>query len=233
MVTKVFIVEDDKEMAATEARYLEIAGMASETFHDLASFREALVKGNPDVIILNPALPDGDGFLFLKRFREKNDTPVIITSDRNIESDRIMGFELGCDDFLVSPFSLKELVLRIGAILRRMDSTKREGSVVSYKSGNELMILDSSSHRMSLEGGRIDLTSAEWRILYFLCVNCNSIISRQQIMERCFEYTSESYDRVVDTHIKNIRAKMGRSGKNWIETIRGYGYRFTGSVVHG
>ena len=94
--------------------------------------------------------------------------------------------------------------------------------------GNETLSLDFSGHRMFLGSRQIELTGAEWRVMKLLCENCTSVLSRAQIIDECFDYSSESYDRIVDTHIKNIRAKLGATGTGWIETVRGYGYRFMG-----
>lgn len=235
-MSKIFIVEEDRAAAAAEMRYLALSGIDAEVFHELGTLREELKKKPADLIVMNPLLPDGDGYQFLKRLREKYSLPVIITSASGQESDRVLGFELGCDDYLVKPFSMKELVLRILAILRRTEHRNDPLSCavfqISTPSGNETLTVNSTSHKIQLDDEMIDLTAAEWRVLSMLCQSPGNIYSRITIMEKCFEYSSESYDRIVDTHVKNIRSKLGANGMAWIETVRGYGYRFSGVQIN-
>lgn len=234
-MSKIYVAEENKEVSEPECRYLALSGMEVEPFYELGALRDGFGKVRPDLIIMNPIFSDGDGYSFLKSIREKYLTPVIITSETNSESDRVLAFELGCDDYLVKPFSMKELVLRINAILRRVELRNEALSSYVYEADfadkHESLIVNISSHRIQVNGVKIELTAAEWRVLSFLCSNAGSIVSRVKIMEKCFEYSPESYERIVDTHIKNIRAKIGESGMEWIETIRGYGYRFTGVPV--
>ena len=143
------------------------------------------------------------------------------------ESDRILGFELGADDYITKPFSPKELMLRIQALFRRIDeSSGTRQSVATYKEGSNTMVIDDDEHVLMINGNPVSLTAAEWRIVFYLASNAPNLITRAQILEECFDYSFESYERVVDTHIKNIRAKL-RPG-SWIDTVRGYGYRFAG-----
>ena len=121
-------------------------------------------------------------------------------------------------------------MLRVAALFRRVDSSSSEKSdIVTFSDDNHELIIDSLQHQLTIDGEEIILTAAEWRIVSYLSANAGVLITRSQILEECFDYSFESYERVVDTHIKNIRAKL-KSG-NWIETVRGYGYRFTGKKV--
>ena len=169
-----------------------------------------------------------DGFMTIRRLREKSDMPVVVLAEHSDESDRIMAFELGCDDIISSPFSYKEIVLRLKARLKRRDGGLHEARHV-FRNGDRELVVDTSSHKVIVDGGEVDLTASEWRIFSMLVANCNSVVSRSQIISACFGYASESYDRVVDTHIKNIRSKLGDDGRLWIGTARGYGYCFTAS----
>ena len=180
------------------------------------------------LLIQDVMLPDGDGFSFVKEMKEKTPhLPVIFLTARVEESDRILGFELGADDYITKPFSPKELVLRIQALFRRLDESSSDNSnVYTYKDDENTMIIDDNEHVLSINGAPIALTAAEWRIVFYLASNAPNLITRSQILEECFDYSFESYERVVDTHIKNIRAKL-RPG-TWIDTVRGYGYRFSG-----
>ena len=194
----------------------------------LAEARTAFAEKVPDLLIQDVMLPDGDGFGFVKEVRaEHSRLPIIFLTARVDESDRILGFELGCDDYISKPFSPKELVLRVQALLRRVDEMSPERSVVmKYQSGDSILVMDEDEHKLLIDDEPVTLTAAEWRIVAYLASNSPNLISRSQILSECFDYSFESYERVVDTHIKNIRAKLNK--ESWIETVRGYGYRFAG-----
>ena len=171
---------------------------------------------------------NGDGFAFVKDIKTKTPRlPVIFLTARVDESDRILGFELGADDYITKPFSPKELVLRIQALFRRIDEgAETSKNQYKYFDGENTLLIDEDIHEIEVNGQKINLTAAEWRIVLYLVTNAPNLITRAQILEECFDYSFESYERVVDTHIKNIRTKL-RPG-NWIDTVRGYGYRFSG-----
>ncbi len=229
----IYIVEDHDVIREGVRQYLELSGFKVQTFADLKSARDAFAKLVPDLLIQDVMLPDGDGFAFVKQLRQSVDCPVIFMTARIAESDRILGFELGADDYITKPFSPKELVLRVQALLRRIDSnTVKAPVVVHWTAGNGTLEFDEGEHRMTVDGNPVVMTAAEWRILEYLIHNAGLLITRAQILEECFEYSFESYERIVDTHIKNIRAKMG-ADYPWIETVRGYGYRFIGKAQEG
>ncbi len=223
---RVFLTAFDNKESEV-ARYLELNEFETCTFSTFNAFKNAVDNDAPDLVIIDEVFDNHSGYKLLKELKASSSIPVIFLGRSSSESDRILSFELGADDYLIIPFSQKELVLRIKAILRRTDNQLREElPSVSFSLGSDKLEVDLGSHRLSLNGNKILLTSAEWRILTLLCLNAGAIVSRRQIMEKCFDYASESYDRVVDTHIKNIRFKLGPNGKEWVETIRGYGYRF-------
>lgn len=226
----IYIVEDHEVIREGVRQYLELSGYKVQTFADLHTAREAFARIVPDLLLQDVMLPDGDGFAFVKQLRQSCDCPVIFMTARIAESDRILGFELGADDYITKPFSPKELVLRVQALFRRIDAvtTKVETAAKwSVGNGKVVMEFDEQEHRLAVDGEVVILTAAEWRILAYLIHNANILITRAQILEQCFDYSFESYERIVDTHIKNIRAKLG-SDNPWIETVRGYGYRFIG-----
>lgn len=224
----IYIVEDHEVIREGVRQYLELSGYKVQTFADLRTARDAFARIVPDLLIQDVMLPDGDGFAFVKQLRQSCDCPVIFMTARIAESDRILGFELGADDYITKPFSPKELVLRVQALFRRIDAvTTKVETAVTWSAGDDIMDFDEQEHRLTVNGDIIVLTAAEWRILAYLIHNASILITRNQILEQCFDYSFESYERIVDTHIKNIRAKLG-SNMAWIETIRGYGYRFIG-----
>ena len=222
---QILLVEDDEAMADSLIFALEAEQF---TVRHAATLEEAEqgCKG-VDLIILDVSLPDGCGFDFCKRLRQRENCPVIFLTARVDESDRILGFELGADDYITKPFSLKELVLRMEALFRRIDEHgEAKKNQYRYVDGDNTILIDEDIHEIEGNGEKINLTAAEWRIVLYLVTNAPNLITRAQILEECFDYSFESYERVVDTHIKNIRTKL-RPG-NWIDTVRGYGYRFSG-----
>ena len=225
----VYIVEDHDVIRNGVVQYLAVSGYEAEGQKNLEEVRAAFESRVPDLLIQDVMLPDGDGFSFVKEIKQKYPhLPVIFLTARTEESDRILGFELGADDYISKPFSPKELVLRIQALFRRLDESDSNGKerVFTYNDEYNVMVIDDNEHVISINGNPVSLTAAEWRIVFFLSSNAPNLITRAQILEECFDYSFESYERVVDTHIKNIRAKL-KPG-SWIDTVRGYGYRFSG-----
>lgn len=228
----IYIVEDHQVIREGVRRYLELAGYKVLSFGNLASVREAFRITKADLLIQDVMLPDGDGFEFVKELRNNIDIPVIFMTARIAEEDRLHGFELGADDYISKPFSPKELVMRVQAIFRRIDGGREsvdKGHKYTFKAEKGILCYDEIEHKVTIDGNVMALTAAEWRILGLLIDNSSRILPRSEILKKCFDYTSESYERIVDTHIKNLRAKLGPYP--WIETVRGYGYRFIGYPV--
>ena len=224
----IYIVEDHDVIRNGVLQYMSLSGYDAKGFANIEEAKEAFSKAVPDLLVQDVMLPDGDGFSFVKEMKAKYpDLPVIFLTARVDESDRILGFELGADDYITKPFSPKELMLRIQALFRRIDeSSGARQSVATYKEGSNTMVIDDDEHVLMINGNPVSLTAAEWRIVFYLASNSPNLITRSQILEECFDYSFESYERVVDTHIKNIRAKLKPGA--WIDTVRGYGYRFSG-----
>ena len=224
----IYVVEDHEVIRNGVVQYLTLSGYESEGFKCIADASAGFAHRVPDLLIQDVMLPDGDGFAFVKDIKTKTPRlPVIFLTARVDESDRILGFELGADDYITKPFSPKELVLRIQALFRRIDEgAETSKNQYKYFDGENTLLIDEDIHEIEVNGQKINLTAAEWRIVLYLVTNAPNLITRAQILEECFDYSFESYERLVDTHIKNIRTKL-RPG-NWIDTVRGYGYRFSG-----
>ena len=224
----IYVVEDHEVIRNGVVQYLTLSGYESEGFKCIADATAGFAHRVPDLLIQDVMLPDGDGFAFVKDIKTKTPRlPVIFLTARVDESDRILGFELGADDYITKPFTPKELVLRIQALFRRIDEgAETSKNQYKYFDGENTLLIDEDIHEIEVNGQKINLTAAEWRIVLYLVTNAPNLITRAQILEECFDYSFESYERVVDTHIKNIRTKL-RPG-NWIDTVRGYGYRFSG-----
>ena len=227
-MSRIFIADSDQKFVSLSSSYLTLSGYTVSEFSDLSSLKDTLRSFFPDLLLIARSFSDGDGLMFLKQIRAKNPMPIIVIGQDGSESERILAFELGCDDYVVKPLSFKELSLRINAHLRRMVKSEIRQGVVSWVLGKETLSLDIASHEVFLNSKPIKVTGAEWRIIKVLSANYGNVISRTQLIDECFEYNRESYDRIIDTHIKNIRSKLGHTGLSWIETVRGYGYRFTG-----
>ncbi len=182
------------------------------------------IKDDDYLIILDLMLPGLNGEEIIKIIK---DIPIIVISAKISVEDKVNVLLDGANDYITKPFSPKELVLRIQALFRRIDEGAEESkNQYKYFDGENTLMIDEDIHEIEVNGQKINLTAAEWRIVLYLVTNAPNLITRAQILEECFDYSFESYERVVDTHIKNIRTKL-RPG-NWIDTVRGYGYRFSG-----
>ena len=200
-------------------------------FLSLSELMRNVQKTPPDVIVMELDFHDGDGLASFRRMHTSSSSSIIVASGRSSESDRIMSFEFGCDDYVIKPYSMKELTLRIIAILKRRNTKGYSFRKAVFRVRQAELAIDWDSHLIDFDGRRIALTASEWKILTYLAENAGYLISRQQLLSQCFPESMESSDRIIDTHIKNIRSKLGPAGTDWIETIRGYGYRFLGTAV--
>lgn len=231
-MARIFLVEDNESIREAVAGYLRLDDHEVMEFEGASGVLEALERREPDLLVLDVMLPDGNGFALARRIRARSRAPFVFLTARESESDRITGFELGADDYVVKPFSPKELVLRIEAVLRRAGTAARgAGGPSSWRLEGSVLRVDPAGHRAELDGREVALTGAEWEILSYLGAHAGAVMSREKILGECLGYASEGSERTVDTHVKNLRGKLG--ALDWIRTVRGYGYRFSGEPVHG
>ncbi len=223
----IFVVEDNENLREAVTSFLKIEDHTVVEFDKLRRVQEAVKTQSPDLLILDVMLPDGDGFILAKKLREKYTVPIIFLTAKDSESSRITGFELGCDDYIVKPFSSRELVLRVKAVLKRSSSISDTPHPVEiWKcSGAELKI-NRTEHKIFINQKEVVLTASEWKILDHLILKTGIVIRREELLTRCLDYDSGMSERTVITHIRNLRVKLGETP--WIETVRGFGYRFTG-----
>ncbi|WP_298740450.1 response regulator transcription factor [uncultured Treponema sp.] len=223
----VIIVEDNSLIRDAVSGYLKLDGYKTLEFGGVSGVLDAVKRETADLAILDVMLPDGSGFALAKEIRAASDIPLIFLTAKDSESDRILGFELGADDYICKPFSAKELVLRVHALLRRSGKTDSGKSTASgeWKSGNSTVIIDEAKHSVSVDGNMAELTSTEWKILLYLASNAGQVVSREQLLGECLNYFFEGSERTIDTHMANLRSKIGQQ---WISTVRGFGYRFSG-----
>lgn len=228
-MARIFVVEDNEALREAVCSYLRLNDHEIVEFPRAGGVLEAVETKPPDLIVLDVMLPDGDGFLLARKIRKTQGLPIIFLTAKASESDRITGFELGADDYVVKPFSPRELSLRVEAVLRRSGSGgAKPGAAMSWELGKQVLELDEAAHRASVAGNEINLTVAEWKILSYLATHLGVVVGRERLLGESLDYlVAEGSERTVDTHIKNLRAKLGSAG--WIETVRGFGYRFSGT----
>lgn len=220
----ILIVEDEPKIAALLADYLHQQGEFSTSW--LARGDEVLERvrsDRPDLILLDLMLPGMDGIEVCKQVRAQSAVPIIMITARVEEIDRLLGLELGADDYICKPFSPREVVARVKAVLRRSVSTTEAGQVDGLK-------LDDALHSAELDGKKLPLTPVEFSLLKTLISQPGRIFSRDQLMNEMYSDYRIVSDRAVDTHIKNLRKKLSTAGagKDLVESVYGLGYRYAG-----
>ncbi|HAF85679.1 MAG TPA: DNA-binding response regulator [Sphaerochaeta sp.] len=231
----IYVVEDNDAIRETICSYLELSDYEVVQFSTVASVVESLEFKKARLCILDVMLPDGNGFELAKRIHEAHsEVAFLFLTAKEAESDRILGLELGAEDYIVKPFSPRELVLRVQAILRRLDvshatSGAEKDSVNEWRVGNQSLTIHTTKHTVLVQAQEVYLTKVEWKILAFLSSNPRELISRERILGECLDYLHDGSDRTVNTHLKNLRSKLGDG--QWIETVRGFGYKWVGEKV--
>ncbi len=225
-MSRIYIVEDNKLIRDGVVEYFELHDYEVVAFDRGEPVLEAFHVSPPDAIILDIMLPDTSGFLVARELRRHSDVPILFLTAKDAESDRVMGFEIGADDYIIKPFSTKELLLRTEAVLRRTEQPEQnEIERGRWELGNHVLEIDRSLRKVFVDDEEIHLTNAELEILSYLAFREERAISRDQILGECLGYHFSGSERTVDTHIANIRMRLGDS--RWIETVRSFGYRFS------
>jgi two-component system phosphate regulon response regulator PhoB len=224
--SKILVVEDDHDIAQLLAITMKKAGYEVAVTENGYEALNSIRRHPPDLVILDLMIPGIDGFEVCKEMKRDPKTgavPVLIVTARGEEIDRIIGLELGADDYVVKPFSPRELLLRVRAILRRAGQEYHPAAVFKQ----EGLEIDSEGHRVRLNGQEIVLTATEFKLLSELANSQGKVLNREQLLDRVWGYHFEGYARTVDTHIRRLRQKL-LTCADWIETVRGVGYRFRG-----
>lgn len=230
-MARIFLIENYENLRDAVSSYLKLDDHEVTEFNRTRGVIEALETRKPDLIILDVVPPYGDGFHLARQIRREHQLPILLLTENTYESNRMAGFEVGGDDYVVKPLSPTELTLRVEAILQR---TRAEGQSEGLKRqwlyGEHVLKLDQSAHRATVNGKELILTAAEWKILNYLSSHPGVVVRRDRLMGDSLDYLMvKGSQRTIDTHIKNLRAKLGEHG--WIETVRGFGYRFSGEGV--
>lgn len=217
----ILIVEDEVDIAELVSFNLQREGFGTDAVHDGADGLEAILKGQPDLVILDLMLPTMDGYQVLKEMRRdtrSHNIPVVMLTAKSQIEDRILGLEKGADDYLTKPFSPKELVLRVKAILKRNHATPAN---LVFSHGP--FVFDKNNVVFYLDNHPIDLTAIEFKLLLYLCQRAGQVQDRNELLQSIWGYSDDVHSRTLDTHMKRLRQKLGDFG-SLIETVRGVGY---------
>ena len=222
---RILLVEDEKAIREAVAAYLERENYWVTSAADGQQAVEAFKQHHFDLVILDLMLPKLPGESVCKIIRDSSDVPIIMLTAKGEVEDKIIGLELGADDYLVKPFSPRELVARVRALLRRahIDSEPQREVLVFGE-----LTIDVSGHKVMVNGEEVDLTASEFKLLTTLSRYPGRVYSRMELVEKVLGYDFEGYERTIDSHVKNLRAKIGDDPRNptWIFTVHGVGYRF-------
>jgi DNA-binding response OmpR family regulator len=219
----VLVVEDERDIREVLRRYLERAGLSVLTTGTGAEAIRLLTSAPPDLVLLDLGLPDVDGTDVLREIRAAGRPPVLVLTARSTVDDRIHGLQLGADDYVTKPFSPAEVVLRVQAVLHRSGGQPGPGGPVTFGQGR--LRIDEPRHEASLDGRSLDLTLTEWDLLAAVAAAPERVFSRYELVNRIRGYEYAGYERTIDSHVKNLRHKLGASGADVLETVLGVGYR--------
>jgi DNA-binding response OmpR family regulator len=222
---RILIVEDDAKTVASVRLYLEHAGYDVDVASDgWSGLERARATPPPDLVVLDRMLPQLDGMAICRAIRETSRTPIILLTARTTEADRLEGLDLGADDYVSKPFSPRELVARVRAVLRRAIPADLEAPAIQVGA----LRIDVATRVVAIGDRRIDLSPREYGLLLAMARSPGRVFSRAELMERAFGEDSDALERTVDAHVMNLRRKLAvdARGRPWIETVFGVGYRF-------
>ena len=221
-MAKILIVDDEEKIRAVIKEYALFNEYETDEAEDGMQAVDKCSRNDYDLIIMDIMMPKLDGFTAVKQIRKYKDIPVMMLSARGEEYDKLHGFELGIDDYVVKPFSPKELMARCAAVLARKQGTRTDTEDVLTSEG---IVLNLAARTLEVDGEKIEITMKEFEILSFLMKNRNIAISRERMLSDIWGYDFYGDDRTIDTHIKNLRNRLGKY-RDKISTVRGVGYKF-------
>ncbi len=225
MKKTIFILDDEPDIIELIKINLEKNGYFVKSFEDGESLLKHISqKYLPDLFILDIMLPDIDGIEIAKNIRHNQDTasiPIIFLSAKNEEIDKIMGLEIGGDDYVTKPFNIRELIARVKAVLRRSKAEELGGDIISFK---DILKIDPNKFEVFVKNKRIELTTTEFKILYILAKKPGWVFSREKLLSELWGNEKIVIDRTIDVHIRNLREKLGDAAR-YIQNIRGVGYK--------
>jgi len=225
-MVRVLLVDDDLELCSMQGEYLSNEGFAVQMYHDGESGLEEALSGDYDLILLDVMMPKLNGIEVLRRLRIHSNVPVLMLTAKGDDIDRIIGLELGADDYVSKPCPPRELVARVRAILRRADPDKQDsGQLQPLKVGS--LAISAASRSATWHDELLDLTSTEFNLLEMLCRRAGRTISKEDLSLHTLGRPLARYDRSIDVHVSNLRQKLGtlKDGRSPIQTVRGIGYQ--------
>ncbi len=224
---KILIVDDEPKIRRIVSSYMADEGYDVAEAHDGETALD-LLDADPDLVILDVGLPGIDGIEVLRQLRTRSDIPVILLTARAEETDRLIGLSVGADDYVTKPFSARELVLRVKAILRRAATTSGEPTETMTFDG---LVIDTGARTVDVEGAEPELTPLEFDLLVALAGEPGRVMTRRQLLDQVWGWDFYGDERVVDVHVRNLRAKIGDDATDprFVATARGVGYKFVGT----
>ncbi len=220
--TKIMIVDDDENIAELISLYLNKEGYETKEFYNGAEALKEFSNFTPDLIILDIMLPETDGYEVCTDIRKKSSIPIIMLTAKGETFDKVLGLELGADDYIVKPFESKELLARVKAVLRRYKSKNTSSKQLVIPN----LTVDMSDYSIIYHGERIEIPPKELELLYFLASNSNQVFTREQILDNVWGYDFIGETRTVDVHIKRLRKKLDKRDSWEIKTVWSVGYKF-------
>lgn len=218
---RILIIEDNEKLAKYIKQMLEEEGFAVDSFTDGEQGERMARSDNYDLIILDIMLPKKDGISICKDLREDNiNIPIIMVTAKGEIDDRILGLDSGADDYLIKPFDMKELLARVRSLLRR----PKEKLITKLKVQD--IVIDNNKHSVMKKNTLLFLTLKEYTILEYLMLNADQVITREQLLEHCWDFAYSAFSNITDVYIKQLRRKLKDSNEKYIKTIRGVGYTF-------
>ncbi len=222
-MAKILIVDDEAKIREVIREYAEFNHYETGEAEDGMQAVNMCLNDHYDLVIMDIMMPKLDGFSACKEIRKDKDIPIIMLSARGEEYDKLFGFELGIDDYVVKPFSPKELMARVAAVLARRKASEASAPSSELVSGG--LVVNKDSRTVTIDGRRIDVTLKEYELLVYLMENKNIALSRDKLLQDIWGYDFFGDDRTIDTHIKNLRGRLG-DYRDKIATVRGIGYKF-------
>jgi DNA-binding response OmpR family regulator len=225
MTKTILVVDDEKRLVSLVESYLTQEGYRVVTAHDGKQALFVASREKPDLIILDLMMPEMDGYAFMRAHRAEKNTPIILLTARVDDDEKVIGLEVGADDYVTKPFRPRELVARVRAVLRRAGNTEPVGNVLQAADVH----LDRETRLVKVQERFVDLTPSEFDLLAALMSSPGRVFSRLDLLDIIQGVRYEGYERTIDTHIKNLRAKIEKDARDphYIETVYGIGYRFT------
>ncbi len=221
-MSKILIVDDEKKIRDVVREYAEFEGFEIVEAEDgMDAVKKSAENEDISIIIMDIMMPKLDGYSAVREIRKTSNVPVIMLSARGEEYDKLFGFELGIDDYVVKPFSPKELMARIRAVISRSNPINNKEDIVKYKG----LTINFTAREVLIDGEKVSMTPKEYDLLFYLVKNMNIALSRDKLLEEVWGYDFYGDDRTVDTHIKMLRNSLGEY-RNLIVTLRGMGYKF-------